>query len=83
MPSEIESSAFLSRLKESFTFKDRIAHIERIHPRAARRGELVKQHHADAHWMAGWQMVVNRTTGEAIDLSNPFDTQGKPTTMKV
>lgn len=51
--------------------------------RAARRGELVKQHHADAHWAAGWQSVFNRTTGEAIDLSNPFDRQGKPTTMTV
>jgi hypothetical protein len=51
--------------------------------RAQRRGELVKQHHADAHWTAGWQLVSNRTTGESIDLSNPFDSQGKPTTMKV
>ncbi|MFA5055709.1 MAG: DEAD/DEAH box helicase [Dehalococcoidia bacterium] len=47
MPSEIESSAFLSRLKESSEYAARIAHIERIHPRAARRGELSRPLNAE------------------------------------
>jgi len=46
MPSEIESSAFLLRIKES-SAADRIAHIERIHPRGARRGELSQPLHSD------------------------------------
>jgi hypothetical protein len=51
--------------------------------RALRRGELVRAHHADAHWTAGWQTVYNRTSGEGIDLSDPFDARGKQMTVKV
>ncbi len=49
--------------------------------RAARRGELVRLHHGDSHWAAGWQTVVNRTSREGFDLSNPFDSKGLPITL--
>jgi len=43
----METAAFLDRLRQHQAYKDQIVHIEHVHPRMARYGELDRELHPD------------------------------------